>query len=292
MVEASYVSLAAAAFRAARAAGDHMIRRYRTELVVETKSSLADVVTDVDRACEEAIRRSLSDAFPHHRILGEEGVRPGREAAVEALAGCLDCADLWIVDPLDGTTNFVHQLPLSVVSIAYASGGEVRFGVVLDPYRGEWFYALRGQGAYSAGDHDVRAWLAAPSGDWPGKPIRVSGVRELRGAVMATGLPVRHRDRQRVMRKAADVIAEVKSLRTLGAAALHLAYVAAGRIDVFWEFDLNAWDIAAGALLVEEAGGVIQSMEGKPYSLRVRDVCAGSDGEMLRALGARLAAAD
>jgi len=290
MVEASYVSLASAAFRAARAAGDHMIRRYRTELVVETKSSLADVVTDVDRACEEAIRRTLSDAFPHHRVLGEEGVRPGREAAVEALANCLDCTDLWIVDPLDGTTNFVHQLPLSVVSIAYASGGEVNFGVVLDPYRGEWFYALRGQGAYAAGDHDVRAWLAAPSEDWPGKRMRVSGVCELRRAVMATGLPVRHRDRKRVMQRATDVIAEVKSLRTLGAAALHLAYVAAGRIDVFWEFDLNAWDIAAGALLVQEAGGVIQSMQGEPYSLRVRDVCAGSDGEMLRALGARLAA--
>ncbi|WP_062308618.1 inositol monophosphatase family protein [Alicyclobacillus sendaiensis] len=289
MVEASYVLLAQAAFRAARAAGDHMMGRYRTELVVETKTSLADVVTDVDRACEEAIRRTLAEAFPQHRVLGEEGVRPGREAAVQALMNCLDCADLWIVDPLDGTTNFVHQLPLSVVSIAYARGGEVHVGVILDPYRGEWFYALRGQGAYLAGDHDIRAWLAAPSDTWPGKRMRVSGVSELRRAVMATGLPVRHRDRKRVMQRAADVIAEVKSLRTLGAAALHLAYVAAGRIDVFWEFDLNAWDIAAGALLVQEAGGVIQSMQGEPYSLRVRDVCAGSDGEMLRSLGARLA---
>ncbi|SIS78908.1 inositol monophosphatase family protein [Alicyclobacillus vulcanalis] len=290
MLEASYVSLAAVGFRAARAAGDHIITRYRTELVVETKSSLADVVTDVDRACEEAIRRTLSEAFDTHRILGEEGVRPGREAAVEALEGCVDCEDLWIVDPLDGTTNFVHQLPLSVISIAYARAGEVRFGVILDPYRDEWFYALRGEGAYAAGGEDIRAWLESPSARWPGKPIRVSGVRELRRAVMATGLPVRHRHRQQVMHRAADVISEVKSLRTLGAAALHLAYVAAGRIDVFWEFDLNAWDLAAGALLVQEAGGVIQSMRGEPYALGVRDVCAGSDGELLRTLGARLTA--
>ncbi|WP_237716476.1 inositol monophosphatase family protein [Alicyclobacillus hesperidum] len=270
------------AMRAALAAGERMSARYLTELVVETKSSLADVVTDVDRACEAAIRDEIHKSFPGHDVLGEEGVAPGREAAVAALAACAEHEHLWIVDPLDGTTNFVHGLPLSVVSIAYAVGGQLETGVVFDPYRDELFFAVRGGGAHVCTKSDAQAWLTQPDAKLPGRKIVVSGVGELRRAVMATGMPVRHADRKRVMQLAAELISRVKSLRTLGAAALHLAYVAAGRIDIFWEFDLNAWDIAAGALLVTEAGGVMQTLAGESYTLAARDVAAGSDAAVLR----------
>ncbi|GMA58579.1 myo-inositol-1(or 4)-monophosphatase [Alicyclobacillus sacchari] len=281
MADVPQSAILGTAIRAALAAGERMTARYQTELVVETKSSLADVVTDVDRACEAAIRDEIRKSFPEHCVLGEEGVAPGRDAAVAALAACTEQEHLWIVDPLDGTTNFVHGLPLSVVSIAYACSGELETGVVFDPYRDEVFFAVRGGGAHVCSKVDAQAWLAQPEAKFPGRAMSVSGVGELRRAVMATGMPVRHLERERMMQVAAGLIGRVKSLRTLGAAALHLAYVAAGRIDVFWEFDLNAWDIAAGALLVAEAGGVIETLDEQPYTLAARDVAAGSDAAVL-----------
>lgn len=244
---------------------------------------MADVVTDVDAECERLIRSLILSHHPDHQILGEEGVAPGHDAAVEATRNVLGQPHLWIVDPLDGTTNFVSGIPLSVVSIAYAEHDDIQTGVVFDPYRDEVFYAVRGQGAYRSNEANVRAWLGQTQTDGsslPGVRMSVSGVDELRRAVMATGLPVRHRDRDLVMMNVARLVSRVKSLRTLGAAALHLAYLAAGRIDVFWEFDLNAWDIAAGVLLIQEAGGIVQDLNGQPFRLDTRDVAASSDGTL------------
>jgi myo-inositol-1(or 4)-monophosphatase len=269
------------ALLAALEAGGYFKSRYQTELVVKTKSSLADVVTDVDAECERLIRSRIRSCHPDHQILGEEAVAPGHDAAVEATRNVLGQPHLWIVDPLDGTTNFVNAIPLSVVSIAYAEHDDIQIGVVFDPYRDEVFYAVRGQGAYRSNEAEVRAWLAQADGSsLPGVRMSVSGVDELRRAVMATGLPVRHHDRALVMTNVARLVSQVKSLRTLGAAALHLAYLAAGRIDVFWEFDLNAWDMAAGVLLIQEAGGIVQDLNGQPFRLDTRDVAASSDGTL------------
>lgn len=279
------------ALLAAFDAGGYLKSRYQTELVVKTKSSLADVVTDVDGECERLIRSQILHRFPDHQILGEEDVAPGREAAVEATSQMLGKDHLWIVDPLDGTTNFVCALPLSVVSIGYAQSDVLEVGVVFDPYRDEVFYAVRGRGAYRCSESDVRAWLSESRDECPGVRLSVSGVEEFAHAVVATGLPIRHRDRERVMVSVSQLISRAKSLRALGAAALHLAYLAAGRIDVFWEFDLNAWDIAAGVLLIQEAGGVVQDMDGQPFRLDTRDITVSSEGRLASEIGRVLRAA-
>lgn len=276
MLSDTTVSILETALIAALDAGNYISSRFETELVVHTKTSLADVATDVDETCERKIRETILSAFPSHSILGEEAVSPGRDAAIQATEQLLMEPSLWIVDPLDGTTNFVSGIPLSVVSIAYAKRGIVETGIVYDPYREELFYAIRGQGAYRADKAACESWLQSRKDGLFGVPIRVGHTTEMRRVVMATGLPMRHKDRAKMMERATQLILSIKSLRTLGAAALHLAYVAAGRIDLFWEFELNAWDIAAGVLLVEEAGGYVSEMNGDAYSIQTRDIVSAS----------------
>lgn len=273
MTETACPSVLRCALEAAIEAGDYLKSRFQTELVVRTKSSLADVVTDVDAHCEELIRARISNEFPEHDILGEEGVAPGRDASMEATLAKLESTDLWIVDPLDGTTNYVSGIPLSVVSIAYAVKGVIQTGVIYDPYRNEIFYATRGQGSFLSTITDVEAWLKQPESPTPGTRLRTKET-ELRGAVLATGLPMRHANRPLMMERVSEIIQRVKSLRTLGAAALHMAYTAAGRIDIFFEFELNVWDVAAGVLLITEAGGRVVGIDGQAYSLMSRDILA------------------
>lgn len=275
MTDIALREVLATAVQAALEAGNYFKSRFQTELVVHTKSSLADVVTDVDKHCEALIRAQIEKQFKAHDILGEEGVAPGREASMEAAEKYRTSAALWIVDPLDGTTNFVSGIPLSVVSIAFATEGTVQVGVIYDPYRGDVFYSIRGQGAYLTTVDEAAQWLKKQASDYPGGiRLSASDVTELPRAVLATGLPMRHVDRPLMMERASHIIQAVKSLRTLGAAALHMAYVAAGRIDIFWEFELNAWDVAAGTLLIEEAGGVVGDIDGSPYTLMTRDIIA------------------
>lgn len=262
------------AMQAAIEAGEYFKSRFQTELVVKMKSSLADVVTDVDPHCEKLIRERIAANFPDHAILGEEAVAPGKEASIEATDAVQASDALWIVDPLDGTTNFVHAIPLSVVSIAFAWKGEVTVGVIFDPYRDELFYAVRGQGAHLATGTDVTKWLQQSDDDKPGMVLRASTTGELAKAVVSTGLPVRHANKSVVMERAMHLVTRVKSLRTLGAAALHMAYVAASRMDGFWEYELNAWDVAAGVVIVREAGGFAGDLSGKPYHLTTRDIVA------------------
>ena len=262
------------ALEAALSAGDYFYSRVDTVKQVKMKSSLSDLVTDVDPECERLIRERIRTDFPGDVILGEESTAPGSAASVEALARVEKEPRLWIVDPLDGTTNFVYGLPLSVVSIAYAEHGDVLVGVIYDPYRQEVFFGVRGEKAHLSGRAAVVEWLQDPSRPLPGRELGVSTRSMLKEAVVATGFPTRAEAREQTTAAGLRLAGEVKSLRSFGSAALHLAYVAAGRLDGFWEYDLNAWDLAAGTLLVELAGGVCQDMNGTVYALRVRDIVA------------------
>jgi myo-inositol-1(or 4)-monophosphatase len=251
-------SFTAVAINTASKAGEWIQSKLGDYQSLSTKYSSHDLVTEVDKGAEMMIRNLIHTHFPHHTILGEEGVEPGPAASVQALRQMKDAEYLWIVDPLDGTTNFVHGFPFFSVSIALAHRGEVVTGVVYNPIHNELFVAEKGKGAYLKG-----------------RRIQVSSEEKLKDSLIATGLPA---DRERALpMNLAGIQAlssKVRNLRVAGSAALHLSYVAAGRLSGFWEVGLNSWDIAAGALIIQEAGGQVTDIHGNPYSLDVRDVVA------------------
>jgi myo-inositol-1(or 4)-monophosphatase len=234
---AIFESLRRVAVEAARAGAralDPFVRD-RAELEVEAKAA-NDFVTRADLASERAISAVIRGRYPDHGLLGEE-------EAYERLGGP---DPLWIIDPLDGTTNFIRGFPIYAVSVACSIESRVVAGAVLDVARDEMFSASRGGGTF-AGD----------------RPLRVSGRAGLAGALIATGFPFRRRPRMEAFLGAfRAVFAEVSDIRRAGAAAIDLASVAAGRLDGFWEEGLGPWDIAAGSLLVEEAGGVVTDFAG------------------------------
>ncbi len=229
------------AIRAARRAGDSIVRSLGRldSLKVDTKGR-NDFVTDVDRRAEAEIIATVRRSHPDHAFLGEESGRSG------------DGEFLWIIDPLDGTTNFLHGFPVFAVSIAIEHRRRVEHAVIYDPLRQELFTASRGAGAQQ-----------------DGKRIRVSAQRGLEGALIGTGFPFREGsatiDEYLAILKA--VMAVAAGVRRPGSAALDLAYVAAGRLDGFWEFNLKPWDTAAGALLIREAGGRVGTPGGGEYTL-------------------------
>ncbi|MFC4598542.1 inositol monophosphatase family protein [Cohnella hongkongensis] len=251
-------SFTAVAVNCAAKAGEWMKSKSGNITQLDTKYSAQDLVTEVDKGAERMIRNLIATHFPNHAFLGEEGVEPGPAASAQALEKVKDAEYLWIVDPVDGTTNYVHGFPFYSVSIALAHRGQVIVGVVYDPSRDELFVAERGKGAYVHG-----------------RKIGVSQETTLSQSLIATGfpadpagaLPANLADIQTVAPK-------VRNLRVAGSAALHLAYVAAGRLSGFWEHNLSAWDIAAGSLLVEEAGGRMSDFRKEPYHLGVRNVLA------------------
>jgi myo-inositol-1(or 4)-monophosphatase len=228
--------------RAARRAGDLIVRSLSRldSLKVDTKGR-NDFVTDIDRKAEAEIIATIRRAHPDHAFLAEESGRGGGDSEY-----------LWIIDPLDGTTNFLHGFPTFAVSIALQHRGRLQHAVVYDPMRQEFFTASRGDGA-----------------QLEGKKIRVSSQRTLEGSLIGTGFPYRmeaaHVDDYLAMLKV--VMAAAAGVRRPGAAALDLAYVAAGRIDGFWEFGLAPWDTAAGTLLIQEAGGRVGTPTGSEYAL-------------------------
>ena len=237
------------AIRAARAAGKILLRNFDRvdQLKVQTKSR-NDFVTDVDRNAEAAIIQELRARFPHHAILAEESGRQG-ESEYE-----------WIVDPLDGTTNYLHGFPQFAVSIAMRQRGQLECAVVYDPLREEMFTAARGQGAQL---NDRR--------------LRVAARPSLDGALIGTGFPFRderHLDRYLGMFKA--MTQATAGLRRPGSASLDLAYVAAGRTDGFWELGLSPWDLAGGALLVTEAGGTVTDLAGGSRYFDTGNLVAGN----------------
>ncbi|TVY10170.1 inositol monophosphatase family protein [Paenibacillus cremeus] len=242
---------------------------------LHTKYSMHDLVTEVDKGAEKMIRNLIQTHFPTHAILGEEGVEPGPAASQKALDEASHEEYLWIVDPLDGTTNFVHGFPFFSVSIALAYKGEVIVGVVYDPMHDELYVAEKGKGAYVKG-----------------KRMKVSLEQKLSDSLIATGFPA---DRQMAlptnMRGVQALTTKVRNLRVAGSAALHMAYVAAGRLSGFWEIGLNAWDVAAGALLISESGGKVTDTLGNPYSLQVRNILC-SNGQIHDEFSAELVAAE
>lgn len=251
-------SYTAVAINAASKAGEWIKTRLGTVKQLNTKSAVSDLVTEVDKGAESMIRKLIFTHFPDHAILGEEGVEPGPEASAQALEKYAEEEYLWIVDPVDGTTNFVHGFPFFSVSIALAHKGEVIVGVIYDPSRDEMFVAEKGKGAYVHG-----------------KRMQVSGEAKLEESLLATGFPVGRESTLPVnMAGLMHLAPKVRNIRSGGSAALHLAYVAAGRLTGFWEIGLNAWDTAAGALMVTESGGQITDTAGNPYSLRTRHVAA------------------
>jgi myo-inositol-1(or 4)-monophosphatase len=249
---------------AARAAGA-IIRRHAGAIDVDkTKASYQDLVTEADRAAQAAIEAAIAASFPTHAVLGEESVPPGAAASAAALAEKLAAAAagaptpwLWVIDPIDGTTNFVHGVPCSVVSIGVSHGGVLVAGVVYEPYRDELFAAAAGRGA-----------------TLNGRPIAVAAEPALSRALIGYGLHHTHHVGGAMVRGLDAVMRVSRGCRSLGSAALHLAYVAAGRLTAFWELDLSSWDIAAGALLVTEAGGRVTDTRGGRYTLATRDVLA------------------
>jgi len=220
-----------------------------------------DFVSTADTKADRILRQELSRARPDFGFLTEEsGETAGR-----------DSEHRWIIDPLDGTTNFLHGLPHFCISIALERAGEIVAGVILDPVKDETFWAEKGAGAY----------LNA-------RRLRVSSRRQMATALIATGTPFGQRaDRPRYLRQLDAIMASVADVRRLGAAALDLAYVAAGRYDGFWEYGLHPWDVAAGLLLVREAGGYISEPLGEGNPLISGDVLAANDhlhGPLLAAL--------
>lgn len=225
---------------------------------VDTKYSSQDLVTEVDKGSEKLIRNLIMTHFPDHSILGEEGVEPGPEASAKALQAMSDEEYFWIVDPIDGTTNFVHGFPFYSVSIALAHKGEIIVGVVYDPSRDELFVAEKGKGAYMHGNKTT-----------------VSLDSKLSESLVATGFPADRDGALPINLKGMLALApKVRNLRSGGSAALHMAYVAAGRLSGFWEIGLSAWDVAAGSLLIQESGGKVSDTAGNPYRLAVRNVLA------------------
>lgn len=268
-------SFAAVAINCAAKAGEWIKSKLGSYEKLDIKYSAHDLVTEVDKGSETLIKRLVLTHFPHHSFLGEEGVEPGPEASAKALAEVSEAEYLWIVDPIDGTTNFVHGFPFFVVSIALAHKGEVILGVVYDPMRDELFIAEKGKGAYVHG-----------------KRMKVSGEETLKTSLIATGFPPDTGYALPLNMKGLQaLVPQVRNIRSGGSAALHMAYVAAGRLTGFWEIGLNSWDLAAGAILVQESGGVVTDTEGQPYHLGVRNVAA-SNGKVHQSFLGALAAAD
>jgi myo-inositol-1(or 4)-monophosphatase len=229
------------AVRAARRAGEIIVRSLvRLESLQVSSKGRNDYVSEVDRGAEREIIGIIHKHYPQHAILAEESGQSGENDV------------LWIIDPLDGTTNFLHGFPVFAVSIAVAQRGRLEIGVIYDPMRQEIFSAVRGAGA-----------------QLENRRIRVSKQRGLEGALLATGLPFRDNDTHAdayfaTLRTLSELTAGV---RRPGAAALDLAYVAAGRVDGFWEMGLKPWDTAAGTLLIQEAGGRVGTLSGGAYRL-------------------------
>lgn len=253
------------ALELARRAGALQRARYETGLSIETKSATIDLVTEVDRACEALIVEGIAAAHPEDAILAEEG--QGTTASGDAAPG----GYRWIVDPLDGTTNFAHGFPRFCVSIGVERAEERVLGVVYDPLLDEAFEAVRGGGA----------WLGA-------RRLAVTPEARLDRALVATGFAydVHHSDDDNLA-SFARVVKSARGIRRDGSAALDLCYVAAGRLDAYWEAKLKPWDVAAGLLILEEAGGRASDFRGGPIDGSGREVVA-SNGPVHEALLALL----
>lgn len=232
---------------AARAAGNHIMRNFeRVDQLKIAQKGRNDFVSEVDQRAESIIVEVIREKYPDHAILAEEGGADGEHEV------------RWIIDPLDGTTNFLHQLPHFAVSIAAEVRGELAHGVVYNPFSQELFAASKGAGA-----------------TLDGRKIRVSKHAGVDGALLGTGFPYRKGDDfPKILGALGEIMQHAAGIRRAGAASLDLAYVAAGRLDGFWEFNLAPWDVAAGMVIVKEAGGMNADIHGKGTPLETGNIVA------------------
>lgn len=238
------------AVETAKAAGAILRERLSLDRTIDFKGTI-DLVTDADRASEELVASAITSRFPEHRFVGEEST---------FLSGSVPTGAerySWIVDPLDGTTNYAHRYPHFAVSIGLEHAGKVILGVVYDPMMDELFLAERGRGATLNGER-----------------IRVSATDTLERSLLGTGFAYEAGERQENARIWNGFLSLSQGVRRDGSAALNLCYVACGRLDGFWERPLNAWDMAAGSLLIEEAGGVISGYHDTPFGPYRREIIA------------------
>lgn len=249
----------ATAIEAVTRAGEVQLAHLGTDLRVDKKGAI-DLVTEIDLQIEREFRGMIAERFPGHVVLGEEFESTGdRDAAPEYC---------WVFDPVDGTTNYAHGLPIFCSSLALEIRGEIAVGAIYDPTRRELFTAERGLGA----------WLN-------GKPLHVSAAGTLLDSLLVTGFHYGiQRDPEEVVGLFRDFITRSRAVRRLGSAALDMAYVAAGRFDGYWESKIQPWDVAAGALIVAEAGGQVTTISGGPFLSRAGSVLASNGsihGQML-----------
>ena len=235
----------------AREAGALLANYFERRVAFETKGEF-DLVTEADRASEKLVVERLRSYFPSHSILAEEG--GGHNSASEYR---------WFVDPLDGTTNFAHSFPVFNVTLGLERAGELIAGLVYDPIRQEMFTAERGAGAYLNN-----------------RRVHVSATKRITDSLSSTGFPSRKRHHNINIHFYYQLAMASHGVRRTGSAAIDLAYVACGRLDFFWEFGLKPWDMAAGALLVQEAGGRVSDMDGASHSVTASDHILADNGAL------------
>ena len=235
------------AIQTARDAGQLLLENFGRKINISKKGDI-NLVTEVDIASEKLIIERIKSYYPKHSILAEES---GNAVVLG------ESTWKWIIDPLDGTTNFAHGYPCFCVTLALEHEGRIVIGVTFDPTRNELFAAERGQGA-----------------TLNNKPVRVSETEKLSEALLVTGFPYNFKQKEDFARHLTNFLLYARGVRRDGSAAIDLAYVACGRFDGFWEEGLNPWDIAAGVLLIEEAGGQISYYDGSPYNIYRPPVCA------------------
>jgi myo-inositol-1(or 4)-monophosphatase len=239
----------ATAIEAVIRAGEVQLSRFGTGVRIDKKGAI-DLVTEIDLQIEREFRKMIAERFPDHVVLGEEFEASGDREATPRYC--------WVFDPVDGTTNYAHGLPIFCSSLALEIEGQATVGAIYDPTRRELFTAERGQGA----------WLN-------GTPLRVSSAETLLDSLLVTGFHYGiQRDPEELVSLFREFITKSRAVRRLGSAALDLAYVAAGRFDGYWEAKIQPWDVAAGALIVEEAGGRVTTVTGQPFRSRAGSVLA------------------
>jgi myo-inositol-1(or 4)-monophosphatase len=249
------------AIELARRAGGLLLEGQESSLLVSRKGP-TDLVTDYDLKSEQMLVKGILEAYPEDRILAEEGTNTDSPSGAQGQAS--DAEHLWLIDPIDGTTNYAHGVPFYSVSIGLMANKRLLFGVVYDPTRGELFHASEGGGA----------WL----GD---QPLQVSETRSLEDSLLVTGFPydIRTNPNNNLDHYSAFALRS-RAVRRLGSAALELAYVAAGRFEGYWELRLNPWDWAAGVLMVREAGGTVTTFSGDDKVLDGDETLLASNGHV------------
>jgi len=236
--------------RVAVEAGNMIQEHTDRQLEIESKTSGKDLVTEVDRMVEQFIKQEITTTFPEHHMLGEEGAFESNDFYTEILDDFHSIPYIWVVDPIDGTNNFVQNIPGFVVSIALVSYGKPIVGVIYDPIIDELFYATEDGGAYLNE-----------------KEIKVPRVDLLEESVLGTSFSSDIKVRSLTVKNIEMFLPKCRTIRVLGSAALNLAYVAKGRLTSFYHFHLSPWDVAAGILIINEAGGRVSTMEGDSYEL-------------------------